>query len=468
MSITVRDYHTEVPGCISEDGLAWIFPQITSTNSHGKQIEWRVHVKATTNMDAADPKFVPVTKTLLDNKPLVGIYGWIKVESRVSGGKIKDSVPTIVKKGKNLKSSSATNAFCQALRDAYGIHNKQAKKSKKPDTYPPMLAQVVVRDKIVYPVFVQTKYNGVRAVTHLVAAGVDAAGVDAAGAGEITMYSRGMNKYTGFDDITTALKPIFDAHPDVYLDGELYSHGANLQDISGAARRDGKSNIPITYMIYDCFTAGDTRKYSERLQWLRDNVDNNVDGGNVDGGNVDNVDAPLYKLVPTYVCDDWESIELKYKEFLTAGFEGAMIRLDAEYRHSYNAHHCKQLLKLKPTLDAEFKIIGWTVGKKGKADGALMMVCELEPNAANTQPKTLPNVQPNAQPNTPKTFPVTPAMEIIERVALAKKMPVIEENKKSHFENNYLGKPLIVYFAERSKDGLPQQGRTKMEIRTWE
>jgi hypothetical protein len=65
-------------------------------------------------------------------------------------------------------------------------------------------------------------------------------------------------------------------------------------------------------------------------------------------------------------------------------------------------------------------------------------------------------------------FPVTPAMELPERIILAKKMAIIEENGKTHFENNYLGKMLIVYFDEKSIDGLPQRARTKMEIRTWD
>jgi hypothetical protein len=52
------------------------------------------------------------------------LRGWIKVDSRIEGGKIKKSDATIVKSGKNIGKASATNVFCQSLRDALGLHNK--------------------------------------------------------------------------------------------------------------------------------------------------------------------------------------------------------------------------------------------------------------------------------------------------------------------------------------------------------
>jgi hypothetical protein len=74
-----------------------------------------------------------------------------------------------------------------------------------------------------------------------------------------------------------------------------------------------------------------------------------------------------------------------------------------------------------------------------------------------------------SMPNDPnRRFPVTPAMELPDRIALAKKMALVEDNGKTHFENNYLGRMLIVYFDEKSVDGLPQRARTKMEVRTWD
>jgi hypothetical protein len=99
---------------------------------------------------------------------------------------------------------------------------------------------------------------------------------------------------------------------------------------------------------------------------------------------------------------------------------------------------------MKKTYDREYEISGWTTGVKGKAALALMIICR----------------------SGDKTFPVTPAMELEERNALAKKMKTVESNGKTHFENHWLGRPLIVYFDDYSKDNLPQRARTKMEIKS--
>ena len=65
-------------------------------------------------------------------------------------------------------------------------------------------------------------------------------------------------------------------------------------------------------------------------------------------------------------------------------------------------------------------------------------------------------------------FNVTPAMPILDREALARQMSVVEANGKTHFNNAFFGKPLIVYFDEKSPDEVPQRARTKMEIRVWD
>lgn len=153
------------------------------------------------------------------------------------------------------------------------------------------------------------------------------------------------------------------------------------------------------------------------------------------------------KDVVTKAVDSAAEVDAAYRGFLAEDFEGAMLRLDEKYVPSYNDYHCSYLLKIKPTFDAEYEIIGWTTGKNGKAMGALMMKCKTDSG---------------------ETFDVTPAMELPDRMEMATKMATVEENGKTHFENHYLGKPLIVYFDEKSKSGVPQRGRTKMEIRTWD
>ena len=189
----------------------------------------------------------------------------------------------------------------------------------------------------------------------------------------------------------------------------------------------------LNYMIYDCFIPDEPQLQFTARKAILDEI-------------FAKFDLEYTRPVETFEVASLDEVNRLYNGFIADGYEGAMIRLNVPYKYSYNEHHSKVLLKMKETRDHEFEITRWETGKKGKAAGALMIVCVTESG---------------------KEFPVTPAMEIADRVALAKKMSSIEPNGKTHFENHWRGKPLIVYFDEWSKEHVPQRGRTKMEIRTW-
>ena len=480
-SLVIRDYKTQVPGALSEDRKSWLFPQINSVNTHGKRTQWRIFVRAYKARpdiqlpNIPDDAFVPIVTDkydLRDNKTVavdgVVIHGWYKVDSRVGDGEIRTSVPTFVSKGKNLKSSAATTPFCQALRDAYGQNNKQLKKAVKeahddvdPVRYPPMLAQVMDPKKVEAAleseiVYVQRKYNGVRTVTTL----GYVVGDDGVRTPTVIMYSRRGVTYPGFEYIKKELLEVlveyWEAGQKIYLDGEIYKHGARLQDISGISRREvTATDTTFDYMVYDCFIPGQELTYSKRKEIL--------------DGMFDTFEFEYSKQVPTFRAATMGEITTLYQQFLREGFEGAMVRLDRPYKYSYNEHHSSILLKLKPTHDAEFEIVGWEVGTKGKAAGALMIVCKTADTIVKVKGEndtTVDVVKAGI------TFPVTPAMEIPDRIALAKKMaqpePTPENPAATHFDVNYRGKPLIVYYDEMSKDNVPQRARTKMEIRKWD
>jgi ATP-dependent DNA ligase len=151
--------------------------------------------------------------------------------------------------------------------------------------------------------------------------------------------------------------------------------------------------------------------------------------------------------VETVKVESHDDIQKLFNLYLSERYEGAMVRTNDPYRYSNGGYHSTNLLKLKPTRDAEYKIIGYTVGVKGKTTDAILFVCETD-NKIN--------------------FNVTPAMEIAERTALAKLMASEVSPGVTHFDANYLGKKLIVYFDDLSKDLVPQRARTKGEIRTWD
>jgi ATP-dependent DNA ligase len=446
-NITIRDFRSELPGRL-RDGT-WYFPTVRATNKLGKEIEWTIFVKAIQvpaelhNKDGkiaiselTSAMFISVDG-FLDNHPaLPNQYGYIAVESRIADGKIRATVPDIVYKGKNLKSKSATNAVCQALRDALSKYNKQASKAVVPQLqstfkmYPPMLAQVFADQKkpIPYPVSVQRKYNGIRVIATL-------------NGDNVELYSRKLKPYFGFEQIRKECKILLTAivGTTLYLDGELYKHGEALQTLSGVARREINTDEALDIekntqmMIYDCFTEGNTMTYAERQIMLASLFANQ--------------NLTTLTMVETFDASSKSKVDELYKKFLAEGYEGAMIRInDAKYDFAYNDRHSKSLLKMKETFDAEFKIIGWETGSRGKAANALMIVCE-----------TTTNVK----------FNCTPALPLDEREKLASEMTTMMGDK-TFFETTYLNKMVIVYFDEKSKDGVPQRARTKMEIRTWD
>lgn len=457
--INIKNYLTDLPGVRTEFG--WEFPTVNSVNSLGKNTTWKISVRLFRWRQGMDTKNIPEaaferpTDEYYDSATVLdaNLYGWIKVDSGIEGGKTRDTFPTIVQRGKNIGKASATNAWTQALRDALGMYNKQTKKTTpvardngengagagvgigvgigianlRDQLHPPMLAQVLSQQKkppVIseeHPAYVQRKYNGVRTV----AARIDDKDI---------LYSRRRNTYPGLDYIRNECARLYHDHPGLHLDGEIYLHGEPLQDISGAAR-GGNNDKEYDFMVYDCFTPGNNDAFSARHELLKALFDTHA------------AELIHVKFVPTYKITDVAQVKPLFDQFIAEGYEGAMVRLDAPYQYSYNEKHSKILLKVKPVLDAEYEIIGYETGRKGKAAGALMIVCKTPEG---------------------KEFPVTPAMELDVRKALTVKMAEVEQNGKTVFENKYKGKKIIIEFDEFSKDNLPQRARTQMKERTWD
>ena len=445
-AVTIRDFSKEIPGELSADGLKWLFPQINSVNKHGRVTLWRIYVCAIpANSDdsgEADPKMLPLLPEYFANRGLPSVWGWTKVESRVGQGKIRDSVPTITSVGKNIGKVNETNAFCQALRAAYGLHTAHLRKAVDPETakvpgvvtrYPPMLSQIYVPGKIDIfaggaTVYIQRKYNGVRAVAVL-------AGDTAT---DVFMYSRQKILYPGLAYMKKIVSPMLVAFREqygglLYLDGEIYLHGARLQDISGHVRNAANENDPVrcTYIVYDCFLANEDMIFSQRY----DRAVSLFAAA---------TPSPYVSLAPTTPCRDAKNMMIMYRQFLSEGYEGLMIRKDAPYEYSNNEYHSSVLLKLKPSLDAEFKIVGWETGRRGKAAKALMLLCETSAGVK---------------------FTVTPALDIPERIRLARLMDTLDTDGAIYFDSHWKGKMITVTYDEMSREGVPLRARTKMEVR---
>ncbi|QJX72624.1 DNA ligase [Faustovirus] len=447
-SLIIKDYRREIPGGFRDESRTeWVFPVIEYPNGRGKINKWQIKVRLMRGQEV-----IPILDEYFDAATdLTGVTGWIKVDAGVVGGKVRDSEPTVVVGGKNTGRANATNVFQQTLRDALSLHNKQLSKVAKEgpvgDTvrYPPMLAQDLrtisnnQRPDITLGVYVQRKYNGVRGVATLDFVN---------GEPNVIIYSRRGKTYPLLGHIKRELLPVFlhyhQQGKKLYLDGELYLHGRPLQEIAGVARRDRAKGdeldaIMLQYHVYDCFFTDDlAMPYSERKTRLED---------------ICRMFAELeyVQCVETQYVNNAEDLDRLYQQYLAAGYEGAMVRpANQPYQFSYNEYHSANLLKMKPRYDAEYEIIGYDHGEKGKASKALMMIC-----------KTPQGTE----------FYVTPAKELAWRIQMYEQMGQrveVDGAPMTVFERDFKGRKLIVYYDEKTTDDVPARASTEMEVRDWD
>jgi DNA ligase-1 len=236
------------------------------------------------------------------------------------------------------KGKSYNTSIEQATKEAEAMHRKRTEtgywediaKIDTPVYFKPMLAHDYndYKDKIKFPVAVQPKLDGVRCI------------VRADG-----MWSRNGKPIISAPHIFESLKSLFEADPDLILDGELYCDktAAGFNTIISCVRKTkptvadlSLSEQFIEYHIYDIPSVDDN--FMERISSLG------------------TYNLPEYcKIVHTHwVIDGQSRLDYLYGLFMEQGYEGQMIRLNASYENKRS----KSLLKRKEFVDAEFTILG--------------------------------------------------------------------------------------------------------------
>jgi len=192
------------------------------------------------------------------------------------------------------------------------------------------------------PVYIQPKLDGVRCL------------ITQSGA-----FSRTGKQFKNINHIELSLNRFFDQHPDVILDGELYNHDLknDFEKIISLVRKQKPTDDDrldaknlTQFHCYDYFDGVQYDSYKTRM--------NNL------------VTSDIYnyciKYVPAKLVDSYNYARTLHEEYLAAGYEGSIIRLDGLYKHgrSYD------LMKFKDFSDAEATIINYELGK-GKRTGTL-------------------------------------------------------------------------------------------------
>ncbi len=436
------DFHN-FPGRVIDN--IYEFPLLKKTDTMDRTRQWQIfirlvrdgHRQTGIDWDLDDEKTVPILNEYFDGRDLPdNVIAQLYSENGIVGGKITRNAPTYFTEIALEGRANQRNQFQQALIKGRADHIKRSElggnKKTNDKMYFPMLAKPWkdAAKHIVYPVFVQPKLDGVRCISYIT-------GKD----GDVVFYSRTKKIFPRLEYLANILRHLLvslyddENNQSIYLDGELYRHGDNLQDISGRSRRENKeTKNKNEYHLYDCFypTEMDT-PFVDRYLQLEELF-----------SAVDRKSSKYLKLVQTNEAKNKNEVNKLYDKHLKNGYEGVILRnkhgeYKANAKSKSSGQRSNDLIKMKPKFTDEYKIIGYTSGKRGKDANAIIWICETkEGNQFNVTPKDI-------------TYE--------ERESL------FAEAEKN-FEQ-FRGKMLTVEYEDLSNDNIPQRAKA-LVIRDYE
>jgi ATP-dependent DNA ligase len=255
---------------------------------------------------------------------------------------------------KNVGKKNATTAEQQALFEAQALHTKRKDLGYWEDIndcdkkvfFQPMLAQDYDKrkDKVQFPILSQPKLDGVRCI------------VKSDG-----MWTRTGKEIISAPHIFEELKHVFEEHPDLVLDGELYTSNTEVDfnTIISCVRKTKPTQADlnlstkyIEYWMYDMYEGIDLEYRSRRFNLLS-------------LFSTYHISTLYYKIVDTHLLESFKEIESRLQKYLEQGFEGQILR---DPNTPYENKRSNGLLKHKTFFDEEFTIIGYAEGI-GKFNG---------------------------------------------------------------------------------------------------
>lgn len=280
----------------------------------------------------------------------------------LQNGKMTTSVPTVCE-GKNIGRANETTPEEQAELEAKAKWKKKIESGYfeslsdiDNETFTePMLAKKFEDEfnDSMFPVYCQGKFDGQRCV-----------------AKKSGLFSRNGKPIVSVPHIHQALQKLFDADPSAILDGELYCDklSDNFNKIISLTKKTKptvddlkESAAVIQYHVYDYISHG-REPFSKRSDALAADIKKYCD-------------PKVIVTVKTYKVNNRKELDEKYGEFLDAGYEGQMIRLNAPYEHKRS----KYLLKRKEFQDTEYKILDVVEGDGGRTGMVGYCIMELAP-----------------------------------------------------------------------------------------
>lgn len=295
----------------------------------------------------------------------IGSGGRFRTTDGLVGGSLKTSEWTQCK-AKNVGRANATTPEQQAVAEVNALYVKKLKTNyylDKADApkgnrfFAPMLA----KDYSGYPLwkklYAQPKLDGLRAIAR-----------------KEGFFSREGEKFASTAHLEAILKPLFDKHPTLILDGELYNHDLkdDFNEMSSLVR---KQTIPadrlkdietmVQYHVYDMFS-GLPLPFGSRSMGVADLL-NPYEG--------DSIVVVQTLAIPADPKEGKQFLDELFVTWLELGYEGQMVRTDEPYEPDTRSY---TLLKRKEFKDGEFKVKRLEEGKGNWAGCAKRVIIELE------------------------------------------------------------------------------------------
>jgi len=303
---------------------------------------------------------------------------------------------------KNVGRANETTAEEQALLEAKSMFTfklerkySETEDEAKEQLMLPMLAKEYSLSKVSFPVTVQPKLDGCRALAYWEG-------------DKVKLISRAGKEWTVPTHINKALESILPK--DTIFDGELYVHGQSCQTITSWIKKLREETLLVEYHVYDVPV----------VEGLED-TPSHFRMGYLEGLSVKHRNTSTIQFVYTRVCNSEEEIKAFERSVVSNGYEGAIVRNhDGLYTFGYRS---QDLMKLKVFQDSEFEVINIREGV-GKFEGHAVFICKNDLND--------------------KTFECTIASSM--------------ESRKEIYNNkaDYIGQLLTVKYFHRTDDLVPR------------
>ena len=247
--------------------------------------------------------------------------------------------------GKNIGKSNETTPERQAELEAQSKllkkldegYYKTIDEANNETVVLPMLAKDFKEEihKVVYPVYVQPKYDGMRCLKQ-----------------KNILKSRKNKEIDTMPHIMDTF-----AHLNEVLDGELYAHGLSFQENMKLIKKyTPNESEKVKYIVYDLVDT--SLVFEDRYKLLKSIIENN--------------ESEHIELSPTYIVNNTDELNEIHSKFLSEGYEGTIVRIP--YGKYEINKRSSTLLKYKDFKDIACEIIDVIPSEKRPTHG--IFVCE--------------------------------------------------------------------------------------------